>query len=112
MPKFKMRFRNVYMFIGGALVLLLYLLTDPQNEIIQNIPLGASTVVLLGQLLKTIWFVAMLHASRRALIDYVDLQVLFRKAEQTSEGAAKAVIGVALIMIAVAIVMAAAVLSN
>lgn len=107
-----MRFRNIYIFIGGFLVILLYLITDPDAGIIQNLPFGANTIVLLSTLLKSIWYVGLLHLSRRALLDYLDLSAMLEKAEQTSEGAGKALIAVGLFMIAISIVIFAAVMSN
>lgn len=106
------RFRHTYMFIGGVLVLILYVLTDPNANIIQDLPFGASTLVLISTLLKGVWYVAFLHMSRRALLDYLDLTTLFKKAEESPEGAGYAIIGVGTIMVACAIAIAAAVLSS
>lgn len=107
-----MRFRNQFMFIGGLLVLFLYVLTEADTKIIQNLPFGASTIVLISQLLKSVWFIAMLHAGRKCLVDYVDLESLFRTAVQTPEGAGRAAMAVSVIYIAVALVILAAVISN
>lgn len=106
------RFRDVYLFIGGTLVIFLYLVTDPNANLIQNLPFGASTIVLLSTLLKSIWYVGFLHFSRLALLDYVNLSPLFRKAEQSPEGAGRALVAVALMMVSISIVILAAVISN
>lgn len=107
-----LRFRNVFIVGGGLLTILLWILTDPNSGIIQDLPFGASTIVMLATLLRATWFIAMLHIGRRALLDYIDLSQLFIKAEETSEGAGKAIIGIGLMMIAVAIVICAAVFST
>lgn len=106
------RFRSTFMYFGGVFVILIYILTDPDTGVIQNLPFGASTLVLLSTLLKSIWYVTLLHASRRALLDYLDLASLFKKAEESPEGAGYGVIGVGLIMVALAICITAAVLSS
>ena len=107
-----MRFRNTFMFIGSVLVLLLFVLTDPQAGFIQEMSFGASTVVLLSTLLKSVWFIGMLHAGRRALFDYIDMKTVFDNACQTSEGSGRALMGLGLAMIAISMCIAAAVLSN
>lgn len=106
-----MRFRHIYMIIGSILTLLLWLLTDPDTGFIQNLGFGASTVATIVILLKSVFYVALLHMSRKALIDYIDLKPYFDKALQTSEGAGRALMAVAIMMIAIAIVMLAAVTS-
>lgn len=107
-----MRFRNKFLIIGGLLTIVLWVITDPNLGLIENIPFGASTIILLAQLLKAIWYVGFLHASRRALLDYVDLQSIIRTASQTPEGAGRVAMAIGLIYIAVAIAMFAAVMSN
>lgn len=103
-----MRFRHVYMGVGSALVLFIWLLTDPDVGIITHMGFGASTVATLVILLKSVLYVAVLHLSRKALMDYLDLEDVFKKAKETSEGAGRAAMGVGLITIAIAIVMFAA----
>ena len=102
------RFRHVYMTLGSILTVLLWLLSDPDAGLITNLPFGASTVATLVILLKSIFYVAMLHLSRRALIDYVNLSDYFTKALQTSEGAGRALIAVGIMMVSISIVMFAA----
>lgn len=103
-----MRFRYVYMGIGSFLTILLWLLTDPDSGLIENLPFGASTVATIAILLKTVWYIAMLHLSRRALFDYLDLKQYFDKALQTSEGAGRALTAVAIAMLAIAVTIYAA----
>lgn len=103
-----MRFRNIYMVIGSLLTLAVLLLSDPDSGFITDLPFGAGTLTILIVLVSSILYVALLHLSRRALMDYLDLSKYFAKALQTSEGSGLAIIGVGLIMISVAIVILAA----
>jgi len=96
------------MAIGGILVTLLWLLTDPDTGIIENLPIGASTIATLIILLKTVLYVALLHLSRRALIDYIDFKIYFLKALESPEGAGYATIAISIIMVAISITMLAA----
>jgi len=104
-----MRFRHIYMGVGSALVIFIWLLTDPDLGLIDSMTFGAGTFATLVILLKSIVYVAVLHLSRKALMDYLDLETAMKKAMQTSEGAGKVVQGVGLMMIAIAIVILAAV---
>lgn len=103
-----MRFRTIYMGIGSLLTVLVLLLSDPDNHFISNLPVGAGTLTILIVLVSSILYVAMLHLSRRALMDYVDLSKFFAKALQTPEGSGLAIIGVGLIMVSISIVILAA----
>lgn len=103
-----MRFRHTYMLFGSIFAIMLSALSDPDNGFIQGLPFAASTVATIVILLKSILYVGLLHASRKALTDYFDMEVFANKALESSEGAGKAMIAVALIMIAIAIVIFAA----
>ena len=103
-----MRFRNVFLGIGSFLTLLVLLLSDPDGGFIQNLPFGAGTLSTLIILVVSILYVGLLHLSRRALLDYLELDQLFKKAMETSEGSGKAIIGVGLMMISIALVIIAA----
>lgn len=103
-----MRFRYTYMIIGTILALALALLADPDLRLITNLTFGASTLVGLIILSKAVLYVGVLHLSRKALLDYLDLEDLFRRAKQSPEGAGSAIIGVGLIFIALAITIYAA----
>lgn len=104
-----MRFRHVFMGIGSVLIILILVLTDPQNNVITDLPFGSGTLATLIILWTSVLYIALLHAGRRSLIDYVDLELYFRKALLTPEGAGAALIGVGLMMVAIAIVILAAV---
>lgn len=104
-----MRFRHVFMGIGSLLIVLILVLTDPQNDLLTNLPFGSGTLATLIVLLTSILFVGVLHLARRALCDYLDLEVYFKKALLTPEGSGMATIAVAIMMVAIAIVISAAV---
>lgn len=103
-----MRFRDVFLGIGSLLVFALLLIGDPAQGIVQGLPFGAATVGLILNLVISVFFVVFLHFSRKALVDYIDLEEFFKKAIETPEGAGAAIIGVGLIMISLAIVVFAA----
>lgn len=108
---YRLRFRHLYMGIGGILTVLLYFLTDPSVGFITQLPMGAGVVAEFVILLKVVLYVAVLHLSRRALFDYIDLSTYFRKAKESPEGASGALNAIAISMIAIAILVAAAVLA-
>lgn len=103
-----MRFRNIYMILGTFLVTAIWLITDPASGFIQNLPYGAGLIASIVILLKSIFYVGALHLSRRALMDYLNLQELFLKAKESSNGAGLATVAVGIMMIAIAIVIHAA----
>lgn len=108
-PKPRLRFRHAYMTIGSFFVILIWMLTDPDNNLVSKLPFGASTIATLIVLLKSVLYVTMLHLSRKALMDYLDLETVFKKAMQTSEGAGRVFMGVAIMCAAIGIVIYAAV---
>ena len=111
LTKFKMRFRYVYMILGSILVLGLWMLSDPDAGIIEHLPFGGSTLATLIFLSKAVLYGAMLHITRKGLMDYkeADLQLAMRRALGSPSGAGMVVIGIGLICIAIAILILAAV---
>lgn len=103
-----MRFRHIYIGLGSLFVILIWLLTDPDTGLITSLPIGASTVATLVILLKSVLYVGVLHLSRKALCDYLNMEKIFTRAAQSAEGAGLVAISVSLLMIAIAIVMFAA----
>lgn len=103
-----MRFRNVFLLIGSLLTILVLFLSDPDVALVQNLPFGSGTLVILIVLVTSILYVGMLHLSRRALMDYLDLEQYFKKALMSPEGAGLALIAVGLMMTAISIVILAA----
>ena len=106
--EFQMRFRHIFIGLGSLLTVLVLLMSDPDVSFVQNLPFGSGTLSLLIILLTSILYVGILHLSRKALIDYIDLEAFFKQALKTPEGAGSAVIGIGLIMISIAIVIHAA----
>lgn len=105
----KFRFRYVYMILGCIFVTLLLLVSDPDAAIIQNMPVGASTVATFILLFKTVLYAAILHVTRKGLFDYIDLQEVFKNAMRSSEGAGRVFQGMGLFSVAIAILIFAAV---
>jgi len=103
------RFRNVFLGIGSLLVFLVLLLSDPDSEIVQNLPFGASTIATVIILITSIFYIGFLHFSRKALLDYIDLEELFDKAKMTPEGAGLALIAVSIMMVSISLMVMAAV---
>jgi len=103
-----MSFRFIYMGIGSLLVMLLLLISDPDVQFIQNLPIGGGTLAILISLVVSVLWVAMLHISRKGLLDYLNLQEYFEKAKLTPEGSGMAIIGVGIIMLSISVVILAA----
>ena len=104
----EMRFRHVYMGLGSLFVILAWVLTDPDIGYIDELPVGSSTIATLIILLKSILYVGVLHVSRKALFDYLDLGTVIQKAMTTSTGSGYVAIAIGLAMIAISITMLAA----
>jgi hypothetical protein len=102
----KISFRFVYMIFFGLLLTAATLLTE---ERMVKLPFGAGMTTDMLYTLRTVVYVALMHVSRRALVDYIDLEEVFKKAMETSEGAGKIFMGIGLMMVAVAICIFAAV---
>ena len=103
------RFRHLYMAIFSILIIAATLLADPDNGLIQELPFGSGTLAtfLLG--IRAIVYVTLLHLSRRALFDYIDLEIYFNEAKQGNVAAGLAIIGVSIAMLAISILIAVAV---
>lgn len=104
----KIRFRHLYMGLGSLIALAVYVATDPDLGLLNSLPVGASTVATLVVLLRSVYFIAMLHLSRRALFDYIDLERYFAKAISTAQGAGLALVSVSIAMLAIALTIFAA----
>ena len=103
-----MRFRHVFIGIGGILTVLLLLMSDPDGGFIHNLSFGGPTLATIIILLSSILYIGLLHVARKGLFDYIDLEVFFKKALQTPEGAGLALIAVSLAMIAISLAIMAA----
>ena len=103
-----MRFRDIYLGVGSVLVLAVVFMSDPSVGLISQLPFGSSTLGLIINIIISLFYIGLLHYSRKALIDYIDMEVFFKKALETSQGAGMALIGVGLIMVSIAMVIVAA----
>lgn len=101
----KMRFRYVYMAIFSILFLISAFVGDPDNGLIQDLPMGAGFVASVLVTLRVVIYVTLLHLSRRALLDYIDLEVYFNKAKETPQAAALALLAVSVMMICVTLLI-------
>jgi hypothetical protein len=106
------RFRYLYMGFSSVLVLLLLFVTDPDSKLLTALPIAAGFVATIVLLVSTVLYVTMLHLSRRAMFDYVDLSVFFSKAMETPTGAGLALIGVGLSSVAISLVILASVVGT
>lgn len=103
-----MRFRYVYMVIFSVAVMLGMFLTDPDLGIIQNLHYGAGLVATISMTSLAVIYVTMIHISRRALFDYIDMEDLYKKASETPNGAGMVFLGISLAMVSLAIVISTA----
>lgn len=104
----KLRFRTVFLILGGILTVGILILSDPDLKFVHNLPFGAGALSALIVLGSSILYIGMLHLGRKGLLDYIDLQKLYNKCLESSEGAGLFSISVGLISIAIAIVILAA----
>lgn len=104
-----MRFRHYYMGVGSLLVLAIWMLTDPDLGILGKLPFGASTLATFIVTLKVVVYVAILHLSRKALFDYIDMERVFKKAITTADGSGKIAIAMSVVCLAISVLIYAAV---
>jgi hypothetical protein len=106
------RVRTSFVILGSFAVLLLLILTDPELGLIQQMGVGASTLTIVISILITMFLIALLHITRKALLDYksADFGMLLDKAGRTAEGAGYAAIAIALMCVAFSIVILAGVM--
>lgn len=100
-----MRFRHVYTIVGSILVLAFWTVIDPDLGLITSMSYGASTVASLAILAKAVLYITLLHYSRKALFDYIDLREYFIEAKKTSAGAGIALVATSIFTLAIAIVI-------
>lgn len=102
------RKRHTYLHASTWIVLLIWVIGDPELGLVQALPFGASTVITLMILIKSFLYISLLHYARKFLLDYVDLKEYYKAALRTSTGSGSAIIGTGLISISLAIAMYAA----
>lgn len=109
-----MRARSLYVVMGSFLVIALWLLTDPDLDLVQNLPFGAGAIAMILYTLKGIILASLLHITRKALLDYDEsnFQALGSQAQREPVGAGLFAIANAIMTLAFAVVIAAAVLGD
>ena len=100
-----MRFRFIYMVLFSIVALLAMFFSDPDLGFIQNLSYDTGFIATCVVLTKVVIYVAMLHMSRRALVDYLDIQKYFEKALEEPIAAAIALISVALMMVCITLII-------
>lgn len=103
------RFRHLYMAFFSILIIIASFLADPDHGLIQELPFGAGTLAMFLLGVRAIIYITLLHISRRALFDYLDLEVYFNEAKQGNVAAGLAIIGVSIATVAISILIAVAV---
>ena len=105
--KASIRKRNIHNVYLTVLILAALFAIDPENDYVRGLlPWGATTVVQIINTLKVVVGVAMLHYSRKALFDYIDMGDLYEavmKAPEEIRGIAAAVFACAVGLFAIAI---------
>lgn len=103
------RFRNVYMVYFGIVVLLLMIVSDPDNGLIQQLPFGASQVATLILMSRVVLYAALFHITRRGLFDYVNYREFLSQSLKGNMAAAIGALAISVAMIPVAMLIVAAV---
>ena len=103
------RFRHLYMAFFSILIIIASFLADPDSGLIQELPFGAGTVAMLLVTVRAVIYITLLHVSRRALFDYIDLEVYFNEARAGNMASGLAIIGIAIAMLAISLLIAFAV---
>lgn len=103
-----MRFRDIYLGVGSVLVLAVVFMSDPSVGLISQLPFGSSTIRTDHQHHHQSVLYRTTTLLPQALIDYIDMEVFFKRALETSQIAGMALIGVGLIMVSIATVIVAA----
>lgn len=97
------------MALGGILVILIMLITDPQGGLIRSLPFGSGTISTLIILAQSILYISLYHLGRRAIADYVDMSELYQHCRQDPIASGLYAIAVAIMTLGIAIVIHAAV---
>lgn len=107
----KLKARNVALAIWCFLAVALAILTDPDNQLIHSLPLGAGLIATITVLLRSFLYVAIYHICRKILFDYIDLEAVYNKvmADKSSVGIGLFVVAVAIIMLGCALLISASV---
>lgn len=107
-----LKFRNVYVFTLTLLVLVAFIAFDPDVGLLTDLGWGASTIATFLVLLKAIPAITLLHFSRKAIADYIDIEALYKKVmsdevapKDASTGAGLFMIGMGLYLVAISTII-------
>lgn len=102
-----LRPRNLYTIYASILVLILMFLGDPQNRFIQNLPYGAGFLATVITQVKAVIAIALLHFTRKAMFDYIDLGDLYDIVIESNNPVAAAIwlLGTAVFVLAFALLI-------
>lgn len=89
------RFRNIYLYTVTLGVIALLFIADPDNDFVQKLSWGSSTVATLLMYLKAVIAVTFLHFTRKAMFDYIDLGDIYKKCMDDNSAIPAAIYAVA-----------------
>lgn len=100
--RFIMRYRDYFMAGGSLIVLIALFVTDPDSNLLQQIPFGGSTIAGLLIFSKALIALAFAHYGRKVLFDYPegDFQRAAAKALESPTGAGLLTVAFAIIFFA------------
>lgn len=108
MPSKLLRFRNIYMYGVTLLVLLSLFILDPDSGFLTDLKWGASTIASVLIIMKSVLGTALLHVTRKAFFDYIDMGDIYDKVmadKESSTGASLFAVAVGLFAVAFAIII-------
>ena len=105
-----MRFRNMYMIFGTALVVLLWIISDPDLGAIKDLPFGSGAIAMLIFMSKGVIASTLLYVTRKGMMDYdtADFEELGKAAKFDPQGAGQYAIAVSIQTLAFAVVIVGA----
>jgi uncharacterized membrane protein len=103
-----MRKRNKITYASLFVSAMLWILLDPNQGFVQDLPIGSSLAVVLLYASKVTFLWTAVHYMRKSMFDYIDFNSLVRKATETPVGAGLACVSIGLVLIAASLVALAA----
>lgn len=104
-----MKNRKSIAYMSLILSSLLWILFDPNQGFVQDLPFGSTLAVLILYLSRAVFFWTAAHLMRKTMFPYVDFKKVYESSITTSTGAGLFSVGFGLIMIAVSVVVFAAI---
>ena len=94
------RHRTNYLVLGSLLALIYMVATDPSSPLQFSLGPFAMFAALMGQLTVPILAVWFAFLARKALFDYSDMEVLYKKAKESTVGAGLVFVGMCIVFFA------------